>query len=148
MTSTQIIWLVIGIFVLEALIWIPIVIWMRRKSARLAKDTQDSIVLSGERTILGPQSILFRKPMFRGLGVSGGNAVVTLTDKRLVIDMLVGSKVEIPLTDILEIKESKWFRGGCRGGLTHVILKLQDGKEFALMVKDPGQWMEGLQRKG
>ena len=144
MTSTQIIWLVIGIFVLEALIWIPIVIWMRRKSARLAKDTQDSIVLSGEHVVLGPQSILFRRPMFRRFGVAGGNAMATLTEKRLIITLLVGSKLEIPLCDIVEVKESKWFRGSYRGGYTHVILKLQDGKDMALLVTDPERWIEGL----
>ena len=146
MTSTQIVWLVIGILVLEALIWIPIVIWMRRKSAVMIQETKDSIMLSGEHILIGPESILFRKPMFGRFGVVGGNAMATLTEKRLIIAPLAGSKIEIPLPDIAEVKESKWFRGSARGGYTHVILKLQDGREFALLVKDPERWMEGLQQ--
>ena len=144
MTSTQIVWLVIGIVVLEALIWIPIVVWMRRRSARLGEETRDSVMLSGEHVIIGPESILVRKPMFRRFGVVGGNAVVTLSDKRLIVDQLIGSRIEIPLGDIIEIKESKWYRASARGGYTHVILKLQDGKELALQVTDPQRWMEGL----
>ncbi|HET6456271.1 MAG TPA: hypothetical protein VFI02_17835 [Armatimonadota bacterium] len=146
MTSTQIIWLVIGILALEALIWIPIVVWMRRRSSGLAEETKDSVMLAGEKAIIGPEAIIFKRPMFRRFGVVGGNAVATLTDKRVIIDQLVGSKVEFPLSDIAEVKESKWFRGSARGGYTHVILKLQDGREFALLVKDPERWMEGLQQ--
>lgn len=150
MTSTQIIWLVIGILVLEAIIWVPIVMFMRRRSAGLAKEAEDSIMLAGEHAVVGPESILFRKPMFRRFGVVGGNAVATLTDKRIIIDQLVGSKIEIPLDDIIEVKESKWFRGCYRGGLTNVILKLQDGGEVSLLVKDPRPWLEGFRsaRKG
>jgi hypothetical protein len=146
-TSTQIVWLVIGILVLEALIWIPIVIWMRRKSAVMVQETKDSIMLSGEHVVLGPESILFRKPMFRRFGVVGGNAMATLTEKRIIITPLAGSKLEIPLPDIAEVKEGKWYRGSARGGLTHVILKLQDGKEYALQVKDPKPWMAGLESR-
>lgn len=129
---------------LNVLIWIPIIVWMRRKSARLAQETKDSSMLSGEKTILGPESVLFQKPMFHRIGVIGGNAVATLTDKRLVISPLAGSRVEIPLEDITEIRESKWYRANYRGGYTHVILTLQDGKEVALLVIDPERWIEGL----
>jgi len=140
-------WIILLVFAANALIWIPVIVWMRRRSARLAKDTQDSITLSGEQTILGPESVLFQKPMFHRFGVIGGNAVATLTDKRLVISPLAGSRVEIPLSDIVEIRQSKWYRGNYRGGYTHVILTLQDGKEVALLVIDPERWVEALHRK-
>lgn len=144
MTSAQIIWLVVGILILEAIIWVPIVILMRRRSGGLAEEEKRTILLAGERAIVGPESIIFSKPMFRRIGAISGNTVAVLTQERMIITPLVGSKVEIPLADIIEVKESKWFRGSYRGGLTNVILKLQDGSEVSLLVKDPKPWMEGL----
>jgi hypothetical protein len=144
MTKEQIIYLVIAIVIGDALIFIPLVISMRRRSAEMTKETQDFIMLSGEHAVLGPESIIFKRPMFRLFGVVGGNAVATLTDKRIIVDQLVGSKIEIPLTDIVEVKESKWYRGSYRGGYVHVILKLNNGKEIALLVIGPERWIEGL----
>jgi hypothetical protein len=141
MTPLQIVLLIIAI---NALIWVPVIVWTRRRTARLIRETEDSLMLVGEKAVVGPESAFFRKPMLGRVGSVSGNAIVTLTEKRLIIRPLVGSEMEFPRGDIVGVKESKWYQASAKGGYTHVIVTMKDGREMAVLVRDPKPWVAGL----
>lgn len=125
-------------------VYAPIMLWNRRKTAQLIRETEDSLTVSGEHAVLGPMGVLFYEPILRWLGMRARHGVVTLTDDRLIIRPLVGPETDIPLADIAKVWKSKWYNASHGAGYTHVALKLEDGQRFAILVKDPRPWMERL----
>jgi len=144
MRGAQIVWLVIGILVLEALIWIPLLVWLRRRSARLAESIKESIAQSGERSVMEPQSALYRGGTGR-FGFVKSNAVIALTDRRIIFQGVLGKMVEIPLADVAEVSENKWFLRSYRSGRMHLILHLRDGSLAGFIVDNHDAWMNALQ---
>lgn len=144
MTPTQIILLIAAILVLEALIWIPVLAWLRRKSSLLAESLKDSVALSGDRFIIEPEGALYRG----GTGTYSrvkGNGVIALTDRRLIFKKLVGGDIEIPLGSVEKVSESKWFLRSYRSGRLHLILHLRDGSEVGFIIKNHDAWMRALE---
>lgn len=137
--------IVLGVLAIQAAIWIPLLGWMRRRSARLVAALNEELAASGEPPIRGPESALYR-------GSSGshsrvkGNGVLALTSRRLIFHKLVGQPVEVPLDQIVGLREDKWFLGAYRSGRPHVILQLREGGEVGFMVRDHTGWMEAMRR--
>lgn len=137
--------IILLVLAINVAVWIPIILWYRKKKAALLREAEDSILLAGEHAVIEPRSALVRRPILRWLGVQSGNAVVALTDRRLIIKPLVGPQTDIPRDDIVEVSESKWYGGNYVAVYTHVVLRLEDGQRFAIVVKDPQPWLEGLE---
>jgi len=53
--------------------------------------------------------------------------------------------VEIPLADIAEVSETKWFLRSYRSGRMHLILHLRDGSLAGFTVDNHDAWMNALQ---
>lgn len=134
--------LVLGILAVQVLIWIPILAWLRRMNTRALAALGAELDATGERRVLGPVAINYRgsteHPAIKG------NAVAALTDRRLVIRKLVGAGLEIPVDDIVGVRDDKWFVRAYAAGRPIVIVKNKDGNEVGLLVADHDAWMTAL----
>ena len=139
MTPLQIVLLVVGIFALQALIWIPIIVWFKRKSARIRAELADELARSGERVDRGPESALYGGATAVYPTV-GGNGVIVLTERRLVFRRLVGAAVEVPVAEIEGLRADKWFRSAYRGSSPWLIVRTRGGAEVGFKVADHAAW--------
>jgi hypothetical protein len=137
--------LVLGILALQVMIWVPLLMVLKRKTQRMLADLQAELAASGEQVRLAPQPSLYRGATAKsGYPFAKGNGVAALTDRRLVIRKLVGAGVEIPTSDIIGVREDKWFQRAYVGKL-HVIVKTKGDAEVGLIVGDHAAWMTALQ---
>lgn len=145
MSGTSVVLLVVGILVLQILIWIPVLLWIRRKSDRLIADLDRELAAAGERVVLGPAHASYRGATAgAGLPFAKGNAIAALTDRRIIIRRLVGAGVEIPVADIAAVRDDKWFLRSYASGHMTLIIKLRNDAEVGLLVKDHPAWMTAL----
>ena len=114
-------------------------VWLRR----LAADLKRILEQSGAILLVGPE-IGFYQGMIRRIISTETYGVIALTDRRLVFRRPIGGNIDIPLSQIAEISENKWFAGNYRGGYKFLILKLADGTEKAFQVKHHDGWMQAL----
>jgi len=135
--------LVLGIALLQVIIWVPVIRWMRKRSAAAEAALEAEISASGERVVRGPEQGEYR-------GASGGysqvkgNCRLVLTDRRLAFVKLTGGRVDVPVDQIVGVREEKAFLGSVVGGRTHVIVKTRDGSEVGFFAKDQTAWVSAL----
>lgn len=137
--------LVLSILGAQVLIWAPILLWARRRERAATQGIREWAARSGERIVIEPEGGMYCIAPARGPGVMRNSAVVALTEWRVVVQPLFGRRSDVPLSDVVEVTSGKWFHGSYRNGRTHVILKLRDGREVALLPKDPERWLAALQ---
>jgi hypothetical protein len=144
MTPVQIVLLVVGILGLQVLIWIPILLWLRRKTAAMQAQLAADLAASGEKVLRAPEPGLYTGATERFSKVNG-NAVIALTDKRLVVRKVVGEGCEVPLAELTGVREDKWFRRAYRGRL-NVIVQLAGGVEVGFIAhpEHHAAWMDEL----
>jgi hypothetical protein len=109
---------------------------VKRTRAQLAVD------LAGEGLVLGPEGAVYRGGTGGYPGLKG-NGTIALTGQRLIFVMLVGKGVELPVEDITGVHESKVFKGGVAGGMTHVVVETTRG-EAGFFVQDNVRWIAAL----
>ena len=144
MTPGQVVLLVLGILAFNVALWIPIVLWLRSRTRAIIAALTHDFDVSGERTLVAPESALCG-------GATGphprarGNAVVALTDRRLVVRRLAGDAFEIARADITAVREAKSFLGRSRG-TPFVVVTSRDGSEVGLLVREHRAWLAALGR--
>src|SRR5438552_2314547 len=87
-TPLMIVLLVLGILGLQVLLWVPLVLWMRKKSARLLEALREELAAGGERAIRGPEPAFYGGASGVGYPEVKGNGVIVLTDRRLAFRRL------------------------------------------------------------
>ena len=143
MTAVEKVLLVLGILSLQALVWIPLILWLRRKSARLLTELREELAAADERATHGPESVIYRGATDRYPKVKG-NGIIALTHRRLIFRPLIGKRLELSLDQLTGVREGKWFLNSYAGGRMHLILRMNDGAEVGFMVKDHPAWMAAL----
>ncbi|MGO9354322.1 MAG: hypothetical protein ACLP3C_27080 [Mycobacterium sp.] len=90
--------LVFGIAALQALIWIPIILWLRRRYrdalGRLSAEIQSETVLRP------PEKARYRGATPPNYPRVSNNGVIALTKRRLVFLTVTGKSTEIPVSEI------------------------------------------------
>ena len=150
MDSTQTVLLVMaligGMLLLQLTVWLPILYWMRKRSREEAEALGRELEAKGETLVLGPEPALYRGSN-AGHGKVRGNALIALTNKRLLVRRLVGEPIEVRVGEIAGVRETKWFLGGMKGGLStrmgaalrHAgagLLKQPEQRKLILLVTD------------
>ena len=133
--------LVLAIAVVQALIWVPIIVWWRRRAnaarARLAT------AIESETPIRRPEKGVYRGSTAPGYPAVNNNGTITLTDRRLAFITLTGKLIDIPVSEIVGVREDKVFKASVRGGRTHLIVKLHSG-EVAFYVASNADWVDAV----
>lgn len=136
--------IVVATVAILAAMWIAIVFWIRRESARVAAEMLSEVSDStDERLVAGPENGSYRGSS-GGHGKVKGYGVLVLTDRRLVFRKLMGATVEIPVHTITGTERTKWFRGARSGGATHLIVTTDEPAEVGFYVKDLDAWQRRL----
>jgi hypothetical protein len=128
----------------NAVVWIPVLVWMKRKRSssalELAVELARSNAETGERTVRGPERALYRGGTGNHSNVSG-NSVMTLTDRRLVFLKATGGRVEVATEAIRSAAVSRAFLGGVRGRQDHVVITMNDGSQIGFIPVDAAAWV-------
>lgn len=147
MTALQIVLLVAGIVGFQVVLWIVLLRWLGRATARKIGEVQARLTAAGERALLGPEACVYRGASSgSGFPRTKGNGVAALTEKRLVVRRLVGAPVEVVTAEIAGVRTDKWFERAYAGGKLHVIVKTKTGGELGLFVADTEAWVTALEK--
>jgi hypothetical protein len=133
--------LLLGIAALQAMIWIPIIMWWRRRSR--AARAQLAAAIESETVLRPPEKGNYRGATATGYPFVKNNGVIALTRRRLVFLTLTGKWIEIPLAEITGLRESKVFMASAAGGAMHLVIRIRSG-EIGFFVSDNAAWINAL----
>jgi len=135
--------LVVGIATVQAMIWVPIIVWFRRKSraarGRLAAE------MESETVIRPPETGVYRGATAPGFPSVNNKGLIALSRRRLAFVMVTGRLVEIPVAEIRGVHESKVFKHSVVGGRKHLVIELPSG-EVGFFVSDNAGWATAVMR--
>jgi hypothetical protein len=133
--------LVIGIAAIQAMIWIPVIVWWRRRwriaTAKLAA------VIASERSIRQPEKGVYRGSTAAGYPVVNNNGTIALTERRLIFITLTGKMIDIPVSEIVGVREAKVFKASVRGGRSHLVVRIRSG-EVAFYLASNADWINTI----
>ncbi len=138
--------LLLAIAAANALLWIPIVLWFRKKRTASLGLLAADLTESGEQIVRGPERALYRG----GTGdysAVGGNCFLRLTDRRVIFLKLTGGRVDVDLAQIVSVSEERVFLGKVRAGRNHVVITTIPGWQVGFIVADPAAWVDALRPK-
>jgi hypothetical protein len=133
--------LVLGIAAIQALVWIPIIVWWRRRSR--AARAQLAVAIESETVVRPPEKGTYRGATAPGYPVVRNSGVITLTGRRLVFLTLTGKTIDIPVNEITGLREAKVFKASAAGGKNHLIIQTPSG-EIGFFVPDNAAWMNAI----
>ena len=120
--------LLVGIALMQALVWIPILLVTRRRRAAATAALHTELQQAGEHVVRGPTQALKRQ------GRTSRTGVLVLTKRRLLF--LGGGRTEIPVGEIQSVRADKWFNGNYRNGVPWMILTTERTGEVGFMTGD------------
>lgn len=135
------------VLLVNLLVWIPVLMWLRRRSDALSTTMATDVVRTGETVVIPPEPGAYRggdKPF----SAVKGNGVVMLTDRRLECRVATGRVVTIPVGDITGVRTATWFRRSASGGRIHLVVATASGAEVGFFVSQPDRWAEALNGLG
>lgn len=131
--------ILVGVAAIQAAIWIPII----RKLHRLPDQLRDELTGAGERIVRAPE-----RGNYNGAtsiyGRVKGMGVIAMTDRRIAFRKAIGKPVDLPVDQIVGVRDDLWFLGAASRGRRHLIVKLQDGVEVGFYVTDHAGWRAAL----
>ena len=141
MNTTEIILLVTVILAINALIWITIIYWLKRRIEVIKNKMREEHDSGDGKFIIEPISALYRGADMH-FGNVKGNGVICLTEKRLIFNKVTGQKIEIKRAEIKEAIVEESFKGkssfATRG--KHLIIKTMDGNRVGFLLRDAEAW--------
>ena len=118
-----------------------IIVWWRRRfraaQARLAAG------LDAETLVRPPEKGNYRGATAPEYPLVVNSGVIALITRRLVFATLTGKTIEIPLTEITAVRESKVFKAAAVAGRSHLIICTAAG-EIAFFVPDNAAWTAAI----
>jgi hypothetical protein len=135
----------VGIAAVQALIWIPIMMWLRRK--RRAASAALATAMESETVIRPPENGVYRGATAPGYPLVNNNGVIALTTRRLLFTTVTGKMFEIASSEITGVREAKSFKSAVRGGRTHLIIQTRSG-EIGFYVPNVADWINAIRAVG
>ncbi len=142
MTALEVVLLVGGILLFNALLWVAVLKWL--KGALMASMTalKAELAAGPDPVVRAPEPAVYRGATAGRTKVKG-NGVAALTSTRLLFRSIIGKPIEVARAEIESLREDKWFLRAY-SGKTHTILKLKDGSEVGFFFDDPAAWAAAL----
>jgi len=141
-TTVFVILLVVGILAVLVVIWIPIVIWLRRRSGATAERLTTEI--QGETVLRPPERGSYRGATAAGYPVVKNTGLIALTQRRLVFRTLTGKTIDVPVASITGVRESTVFKGSVVGGQTHLVVETAAGEIGFYVFAGIAPWIAAL----
>ncbi|MFD5177023.1 hypothetical protein ACFWM1_14515 [Nocardia sp. NPDC058379] len=135
--------LVAGILVVLAIVAIPVIVWLRRRGARITEELTRE--LPGETVVRGPEKALYRGATAPGFPAAKGNGVIALTTTQLHFRPYVGKAFAVPVPEIVSVREARVFQGAVTGGRTHLVVDTRAG-EVGFFVEDNAAWLRAIEQ--
>ncbi len=145
MTTMNIFILISGIIIIQALVWIIIFWWMKKKSRKLSHKILEKCRMTDEEIIIEPKSGLCRVSNTR-FGKVNGNGVICLTKNKLIFEMLTGQSIEISRSEIADATVEESFNGkrAFATGGKYLVIKTKDGSRIGFLIKDAKLWVQKI----
>lgn len=145
MTPTEVILLIAGIFLVQGVIWLMILTWLKHKTRLLAQDMLEQCRIEGKRIIMEPQAALFRGSDSE-FGNIKCNGVLCLTDSNLMFEKVVGQRIEIGRDEIAGASVQDTFKGKTYVGIgrKHLVLRTRNNNRIGFLMKNAKEWVERL----
>lgn len=141
-TPVFVVLLVVGILALLVLIWIPIVVWLRRRSRQATEQLMTQI--QGETVLRPPEKGSYRGATAAGYPVVKNTGLIALTQRRLVFRTLTGKTIDVPVASITGVRESTVFKGSVVGGQTHLVVETTAGEIGFYVFSGIAPWVAAL----
>ena len=141
MTALRVVLLIASTLAAIAVGVVVLMIAMGRR-LRTAETTVRAQVTGAERFLLEPTIGNYGGATGR-FDPSKGVAIVAVSDRRLFVAKARGARFEIPLAELVGAREGRGFLGAA-GDLPDVILRLRDGVELGLQVREHARWLAVL----
>ena len=135
--------LVFGIALVNAIVWVPILLWLKKKRSATHAALNAELAASGEVLVRSPEPGLYRGGTGGYSGISG-NATLLLTNRRLIVVKVTGGRVDVARDHITGVRLAKVFRGSVKAGRMHVVVSTSDGAEIGFIAGDPEAWATAL----
>lgn len=139
----EVILLVGGILLVNLVLWVIILSWLKKKTAASIAQLTAELKGGSDPLLKGPEPAVYRGAS-AGRSKVKGNGVAALTQSRLIFRPILGKPIEVPRADIASLREDKWFLRAYTGGRLHTILQLKDGSEVGFFFADPAAWAAAL----
>ena len=141
-TAILVVLIVVGVLIVLALVWIPVVVWLRRRGRAAAGQLATDI--EGETAVLGPEKGSYRGATAPGYPAVKNTGMIALTRRRLVFRALTGTLIEVPVDAITGVRESTVFKGSVVGGQKHLIVQTAAGEIGFYVFSGTASWVSAL----
>ena len=141
-TTVFVVLLVVGILVVLVLIWIPILVWLRRRSSAVA--VQLAAEMAGETVVRPPEKGSYRGATAPGYPAVKNTGLIALTRRRLVFRTLTGNLIEVPVESIVGVREATVFKGSVVGGQKHLIVETSAGEIGFYVFSGIPDWIAAI----
>jgi hypothetical protein len=141
-TTVFVVVLVVGILAVLVLIWIPILVWLRRRSRAVAE--QLGTELEGETVVRAPEKGSYRGATAPGYPAVKNTGLIALTRRRLVFRTLTGKAIDVPVESITGVREATVFKGSVVGGQKHLIVSTAAGEIGFYVFSGNADWIAAL----
>jgi len=139
--------IVLFVALVQALIWIPLMLRWKRRNAAFWAAFDDGVAAGAETVVVPRESGMYRGSTGARSQVRG-NGRITLTSRRLLFRKATGGVVDVPTAEIRGVHRSKGFNGSIVGTHEHLVVELADGSEVGYFVTDTDAWAERLAHLG
>lgn len=143
-TAVFVVLLVIGILAVLVLVWIPIIVWLRRRSR--AVESQLASEIEGESVVRAPEKGSYRGATAPGYPVVKNTGLIALTRQRLVFRTLTGKSIDVPVETITGVREATVFKGSVVGGQKHLIVETAAGEIGFYVFSGIADWIAALRQ--
>lgn len=138
--QTRSLWIPLVVLGVQALVWTPIILRMRRNAERIREEARRA----GERMLVGPEGAGYQGWVKR-FGVARTMGTLALTDRRVWFKRPIGRDIVIPLAEIAGASDTATC-GRLRHTNEHYLtLSLRDGAEVVFRVGSNRRWLEALE---
>jgi hypothetical protein len=141
-TTVFVVLLVLGILAVLVGIWIPIRVWLRRRSSAVAEQLRAEI--EGESVVRAPEKGSYRGATAAGYPVVKNTGLIALTRRRLVFRTLTGHLIEVPVESIIGVREATVFKGSVVGGQQHLVVETSAGEIGFYVFSGIADWIAAV----
>jgi hypothetical protein len=136
---------VAGILAAQLVVWSAVLVWFRWRRRVIASRL--AFEIASETIIHSPEPGTYRGATVAGYPTVNNDGMIALTGRRLVFHTLTGKVIEIPVSDIVGVREAEVFKSAVKAGRQHLIIQTSSG-DIGFFVSSNDAWIASLTARG